>query len=139
MNTITISKTYLSIILATLVLILSVQRTSTFGQTPGPTTTPQITPEDFVDALNGAFGKQTTNRATHAKGIVLSGTFTPTSQAVGLSKAPHFKHAVPITVRFSDNTGIPTWPMQHNKPVPTGCRSSFIYPTVRIPTLSPIP
>ena len=26
----------------------------------------------------------------------------------GLSKAPHFKQAVPITVRFSDNTGIPT-------------------------------
>jgi catalase len=108
MNTITISKTYLSIILTTLVLILSVQWTSTFGQTPKPTTTPQITPVDFVDTLNRAYGKQTTNRATHAKGIVLSGSFMPTSQASGLSKAPHFKHAVPITVRFSDNTGIPT-------------------------------
>ena len=99
-------KTYPSIILAILVMILSGQQASTYGQTP--TSTPRITPGDFVDALNGAFGKQTTNRATHAKGIVLLGKFTPTSQAVGLSKAPHFKQAVPITVRFSDNTGIPT-------------------------------
>jgi catalase len=101
-------KTYSSITLAVLVLILSGHQASTRGQTPEPTATPRITPADFVDALNGAFGKQTTNRATHAKGIVLSGTFVPTSQAVRLSKAPHFKQAVPITVRFSDNTGIPT-------------------------------
>ena len=29
--------------------------------------------------------------------------------------------------------------MQHRKLVPSGCRSSFIYPTGRIQTLSPIP
>ena len=68
----------------------------------------QTTPETFVDALNSAFGKQTTNRATHAKGIVLLGKFTPNAAAKKLSKAPHFQTAVPITVRFSDNTGIPT-------------------------------
>lgn len=108
MNSLKFWKTYPSIILAVLVLILSGQRASTYCQTPEPAATPRITPGDFVDALNGAFGKQTTSRATHAKGIVLSGKFTPTPQAVGLSKAPHFKQAVPITVRFSDNTGIPT-------------------------------
>jgi hypothetical protein len=27
-------------------------------------------PTDFVDTLNSKFGKQTTNRATHAKGVV---------------------------------------------------------------------
>jgi catalase len=97
-----------SIVLALLVLILFGHQAITYGQKPKPAATPRITPEDFVDALNGAFGKQTTNRATHAKGIVLSGTFTPASHAVALSKAPHFKQAVPITVRFSDNTGIPT-------------------------------
>lgn len=108
MNSLKFWKTYPSIIVAVLVLILSGQQARTYGQTPEPTATPRITPGDFVDALNGAFGKQTTNRATHAKGIVLLGKFTPTSHAVGLSKAPHFKQAVPITVRFSDNTGIPT-------------------------------
>ena len=32
------------------------------------------TPESFVDALNSAFGKQTTQRAAHAKGVVLLGS-----------------------------------------------------------------
>ena len=30
-------------------------------------------PTDFVDTLNSIFGKQTTQRATHAKGIVVLG------------------------------------------------------------------
>ena len=89
---------------------------------------PRITPGEFVDALNGAFGKQTTNRATHAKGIVLSGTFTPTPQAVRLSKAPHFKQAVPITVRFSDNTGIPTLPDAAPQARPHGMAIKFHLP-----------
>jgi hypothetical protein len=33
------------------------------------------TPESFVDALDLAFGKQTTQRAAHAKGVVLLGKF----------------------------------------------------------------
>jgi catalase len=67
------------------------------------------TPADLVDALNGVFGKQTDNRAVHAKGVVLHGKFTPTTEAAKLSKAPHFAGPdVPITVRFSDFAGIPT-------------------------------
>ena len=69
------------------------------------------TPAELVDALNGVFGKQTDNRAVHAKGIVLEGKFTPSAQAATLSKAPHFQDtAVPITVRFSDFAGVPTIP-----------------------------
>ena len=34
-----------------------------------------------------------TNRATHAKGIVLLGKFTPNAGAKNLSKAPHFQKA----------------------------------------------
>ena len=37
----------------------------------------ETTPESFVDALNSAFGKQTTQRAAHAKGVVLLGRFVP--------------------------------------------------------------
>ena len=37
------------------------------------------TPESFVDALNAAFGKQTTQRSAHAKGVVLLGKFATTS------------------------------------------------------------
>jgi hypothetical protein len=52
------------------------------------------TPESFVDALNSAFGKQTTQRAAHAKGIVLLGKFVPSAEAASVSKALHFKHEV---------------------------------------------
>jgi catalase len=89
---------------------------------------PTSTPTEFVDALNLAFGKQTTNRATHAKGIVLLGKFTPNNEAGKLSKAPHFRAAVPITVRFSDNTGIPTLPDAAPLASPHGMAIKFHLP-----------
>ena len=52
-------------------------------------------PETFVDALNAAFGKQTTQRSAHAKGVVLLGKFVPSAEAASVSKALHFKHEVP--------------------------------------------
>src|SRR5215471_13412924 len=64
------------------------------------------TPESFVDAINLAFGEQTTQRAAHAKGVVLLGKFVPSAAAASVSKALHFKHEVPVTVRFSANSGI---------------------------------
>jgi hypothetical protein len=45
------------------------------------------TPESFVDALNSAFGKQTTQRAAHAKGVVLLGKFVPSAEAASVSNA----------------------------------------------------
>lgn len=67
------------------------------------------TPAELVDALNLVFGKQTSGRAVHAKGIVLRGRFLPSPLASNLSKAPHFQNvAVPMTVRFSDFAGILT-------------------------------
>jgi catalase len=66
------------------------------------------TPTELVDAMNGLFGKQTEQRAIHAKGIVLAGTFTPAPGASALSKAPHLAGAaVPVLVRFSSFAGIP--------------------------------
>ena len=47
-------------------------------------------------------------RFDHAKGIVVSGTFTPTAQARSLSPAAHFAGpAVPVTVRLSNGPGVP--------------------------------
>lgn len=47
-------------------------------------------------------------RANHAKGIVVEGSFTASSEAATLSKSPLFTGAkLPITVRFSDAGGIP--------------------------------
>ena len=87
------------------------------------------TPAQLVDALNLVFGKQTDNRAVHAKGIVLHGRFLPSSTAADLSRAPHFqKNAVPLTVRFSDFAGIPTIPDNHGLANPRGLALKFKLP-----------
>jgi catalase len=65
----------------------------------------------IVDALNKAFGVHPGFRANHAKGIVTEGTFKASSAAALLSKAAIFNGAtIPVTVRFSDSTGIPNLP-----------------------------
>jgi catalase len=47
-------------------------------------------------------------RPAHAKGILLTGEFKPSPEAVSLTRAPHLQRAaVPVTVRFSDFAGIP--------------------------------
>lgn len=50
-------------------------------------------------------------RPAHAKGILLTGTFTPAPEAASLSRAPHFNRpSTPVTVRFSNFAGIPAVP-----------------------------
>jgi catalase len=68
-------------------------------------------PVALVHALNKvAGGPHTGFRANHAKGVLVTGTFTPTKTAPAFSKAPHFAKAVPVLVRFSDTTGVPNIP-----------------------------
>ena len=66
-------------------------------------------------------------RPAHAKGILLAGIFTPSSEASTLTTAPHInRHSTPVTVRFSDFAGIPTVP--DNDPQnasPRGCAIRF--------------
>ncbi|HXC29825.1 MAG TPA: catalase family peroxidase [Stellaceae bacterium] len=50
-------------------------------------------------------------RPAHAKGILLTGSFTPAADAVSLTRAPHLQQAsTPVTVRFSNFAGIPNVP-----------------------------
>ena len=59
------------------------------------------------DKLNG--GVHPGFRPAHAKGILLTGIFTPSSEAGSLTRAPHVNRAsTPVTVRFSDFAGIPS-------------------------------
>jgi catalase len=66
-------------------------------------------------------------RPAHAKGILLTGVFTPSAEAVSLTCAPHIqRNSTPVTVRFSDFAGIPTVP--DNDPQgasPRGCAIRF--------------
>jgi catalase len=101
-----------------------------------PLKTPQAfggqhaTPEQLVDALNSVFGRQQTGvRAVHAKGVDLEGEFRPADSASSVSKAPHLqKRSVPITVRFSDFTGIPTISDTDGQASPRGMSIKFHLP-----------
>jgi len=66
-------------------------------------------------------------RPAHAKGILLTGVFTPSSEATSLTRAPHIqRNSAPVTVRFSDFAGIPAVP--DNDPhgaSPRGCAIRF--------------
>ncbi len=66
-------------------------------------------------------------RPAHAKGTLLSGVFTPSSEAASLTRAPHIQRdSTPVTVRFSDFAGIPT--IHDNDPQgasPRGCAIRF--------------
>lgn len=67
--------------------------------------------QQTVAAMAKLWGAHPGTRANHAKGIVAEGSFTPSRQAARLSKAVLFAGpAVPVTVRFSDSTGLPTLP-----------------------------
>jgi catalase len=48
-------------------------------------------------------------RPAHAKGILLTGMFAPSSEAASLTRAPHLqRNSTPVTVRFSNFAGIPS-------------------------------
>ena len=86
------------------------------------------TPSSLVSALHSAFGQHHC-RAVHAKGTILEGSFTPTARAKGLSQATVFSGgAVPITVRFSDFTGMPDIPDTIGDANPRGFAIKFNLP-----------
>jgi catalase len=65
----------------------------------------------IVDALNKVYGVHPGFRANHAKGVVAEGTFRAAPDAARLSKAVIFNgSAIPVTIRFSDSTGLPNLP-----------------------------
>lgn len=75
--------------------------------------------EQLVDAFNAVFGIHPGIRANHAKGVVLEGTFAPSASAASLTKAAHLqkrKTPLPVTVRFSAGSGVPTVPDTNEMP-----------------------
>lgn len=82
--------------------------------------------EQLVDTLTTLSGGPHAGfRANHAKGVMLEGTFTPSAQAAGISKAAHFQKSVPVLVRFSDATGVPNIPDANGNAFPKGIAIRF--------------
>jgi catalase len=66
---------------------------------------------DLLAQLDTIFGLHPGFRPAHAKGIMLSGAFTPSREAAALTRAPHAtRDSTPVTLRFSNATGLPLIP-----------------------------
>jgi catalase len=92
---------------------------------------PSALATDLLDALDKlAGGVHPGFRPVHARGLMYSGTFTPSPEAAKLTRAPHaVRPTTPVTVRFSLAAGIPTVadndpmeasPQAYSGPVPPG-------------------
>jgi catalase len=67
--------------------------------------------QQLLDAIDEQFGLHPGFRPAHAKGLMCSGTFTPSAEAAKLTRAPHASRpSPPVTVRYSNSTGVPTIP-----------------------------
>jgi catalase len=83
----------------------------------------------IIDAMNKVYGIHPGFRANHAKGVVVEGNFRATPGAARLSKAVIFSGSqIPVTVRFSDATGIPNLPDGSPQANPHGMAIKFHLP-----------
>lgn len=78
----------------------------------------------IVDAMFKVGGNHPKVRASGAKGTCVKGTFTPSAEAAGLSKAPQFAKPVPVTARFSMGGSNPNI-SDKTKPVTRGFAMRF--------------
>ncbi len=82
--------------------------------------------QNLIQAFDSLFGEHPGFRPVHAKGLMLSGTFTPSSDARTLTRAPHLaRPSTPVSVRFSNNTGLPLVPDPDSNASPRGCALRF--------------
>ena len=81
---------------------------------------------DLLQQFDQLFGLHPGFRAAHAKGQMLTGTFTPAAGAQSITKAPHIVRAsTPVTVRFSNSTGVPQIPDNAPEANPRGFAIRF--------------
>jgi len=81
---------------------------------------------DLIKQFDTLFGLHPGFRPAHAKGALLTGTFTPSSEAASLTRAPHIARAsTPVTARFSDGTGVPVIPDNDPNSNPRGLAIRF--------------
>jgi catalase len=80
----------------------------------------------LLQQFDTIFGLHPGFRPAHAKGALLKGTFTPAPGADSLTRASHIRNqSTPVTVRFSDSTGIPLIPDNDPNANPRGIAVRF--------------
>jgi catalase len=81
---------------------------------------------DLLEQFDTVFGQHPGFRPAHAKGVLLTGAFTPAAGAASLTRAPHItRDSTPVTVRFSDSTGLPSIPDSAPDASPRGLAIRF--------------
>lgn len=92
---------------------------------PSGTFTNQALAQQLLDAIDAVEGVHAGFRPAHAKGLMCSGMFTPSPEAATLTRAPQASRpSTPVTVRYSNGTGVPTIP--DNDPARSGPRGIAI-------------
>ena len=82
--------------------------------------------QDLIKEFDTIFGLHPGFRPAHARGIMLTGTFSPDPGAASLTRAPHIaRESTPVTVRFSNSTGIPLLPDNDPNANPRGLAIRF--------------
>ena len=81
---------------------------------------------DILNQFKQIFGAHPGFRPAHAKGLMLTGEFRPGKDAASLTIAPHIRRSsTPVTVRFSNSTGLPTIPDNAPEANPRGLAIRF--------------
>jgi catalase len=82
--------------------------------------------QELLNQFDAIFGLHPGFRPAHARGIMLTGTFTPAPEAASLTRAPHLSRpSTPVTARFSSSTGLPLLPDSDPSANPRGLAIRF--------------
>jgi catalase len=82
--------------------------------------------DDVLKAFDAIFSLHPGFRPAHAKGELVTGVFTPSKDAISLTRAPHVaRESTPVIVRFSNATGLPQLPDNDPNANPRGMASRF--------------
>ena len=82
--------------------------------------------QNLLKQFDAIFGLHPGFRPAHAKGLMLTGTFTPSADAASLTRAPHItRDSTPARVRFSSSTGFPLLPDNDPNGNPRGLAIRF--------------
>src|SRR5215472_7737609 len=81
---------------------------------------------DLLAQFDTLFGLHPGYRPVHAKGVMLTGTFTPSAEAATLTRAPHAaRKSTLVVARFSNGTGVPMIPDNDPNANPRGFAIRF--------------
>ncbi|HTR38762.1 MAG TPA: catalase family peroxidase [Bryobacteraceae bacterium] len=81
---------------------------------------------ELIHQFDAMFGVHPGFRPAHAKGVLLTGSFTPSAEAASLTRAPHANRAsTPVSARFSNGTGLPMIPDNDPNASPRGFALRF--------------